>query len=612
MSARVPEHSSGLVRVVAVTAAIWMVAAGVVHLLAVGGHRAHPVIAAFFVGTALAQLGWGVAVLLRPSRGLLLAGIAGNLALIGVWLASRTTGLPFVAGAEQPESVGVRDVVAVVLESLAVATAGLAVVLPAAAAAVVLPAARKVVAIAAAAALVAVAPAALADGGHGHGAATHAAGAEHAHDGAAQPHDGAHDDEHSDAGEAHEPGTRHDGHAADSARGGSHDAGHQGGAGEHAVHAGTGRGDHSGGHGLDPQGSADGHAGHGSGGGHEGGAGDGHAGHGSGGGHDGGAGDGHADHADNRETFPQPVMWGRKTTMRIGPFQLAPKQAGGDAHVNLTGPIPEKPCQDCYITGIVPNLVYADGSTADLRTGPMMHHLVVADTGRPDPTCDRWNGVGIAGHRIFASGDERTPFSLPRGFGFRGTDAPWWFIAEIMNMGDAPRTVYVEADVYHVPASTKGIKPVKPIWLDVDNCRLSEYSVPAGRSVERWSWESTVTGRVIAAGGHVHAGGVGIVLSNADTRRRMCTSEAAYGTAEPFRSEVTAMSTCIWDRLGTVRRGQRLEIATIYDTPTPLTGVMGILMLAVYETDDLSGGTLAPEWNRRDPDVRPPAPNHEH
>lgn len=234
------------------------------------------------------------------------------------------------------------------------------------------------------------------------------------------------------------------------------------------------------------------------------------------------------------------------------------------------------------------------------------------DNGREDPTCSRWDGVGLAGQRIFASGNERTKFSLPRGFGFRATNSSWSYIAEIMNMSDSARTVYFDADVYYVPASTKGIKPVTPVWLDVANCRDSEYSVPAGRSTERWSWQSTLTGRVVAAGGHVHSGGVGIILGNGTTGRRMCTSEAAYGTRGAFRGEVTEMSTCIWDRIGTVRRGERLEIASIYDTAKPRDGVMGIYMLAVYETDDLSGGSPAPDWMRRNPDTKPTESEHDH
>lgn len=563
--------SLGLFRVLCVLAALVSVGAGVIHLLSVADHREHPLMAAFFVATAVAQLGWAAAVILWPSKLLLFAGIAGNLGVVAVWAFSRTTGLPFVPGAETPEAVGFRDAVATLFELLSAGAAGLAVALPAAVATAALPAGRNAVAAASVLVLLLTTPAALAThshGAHGHGDA-HAAG--HAHDGKSQGvhgHDAAEKHKHG-AGE-HADSHGDNGHAGHS----SHDAaGHS----DHADHSASGH-------------DGAGHGDHGTGG---------HEGHGSHGGH------GHG--TAPQETFPQPKMWGKKTTIRIGPFYLPAAESGGDAHFNRIGLVPQKPCQDCFVTGIVPRLAYADGSTADVDTGPMLHHIVITDTGRTDPTCERWQGSGLAGHRIFASGNERTRFAMPRGFGYRATNSPWAYIAEIMNHSPSAKTVYVEADVYHVPSSTRGMKPVKPVWLDVANCGNSEFTAPAGRSVERWSWTSTLTGRVIGAGGHVHAGGVGIILRNASTGRRMCTSEAAYGTSGAFRREVTQMSTCIWDRIGTVRAGQRLQIDTIYDSPgQALEGVMGILMLVVYETDDLSGGSSPPAWMTRNPDTRPP------
>ena len=45
----------------------------------------------------------------------------------------------------------------------------------------------------------------------------------------------------------------------------------------------------------------------------------------------------------------------------------------------------------------------------------------------------------------------------------------------------------------------------------------------------------------------------------------MCTSYAGYGTNPALQGRVESMSTCIWDRLGTVRAGEVLSIDTYYD-----------------------------------------------
>ena len=68
------------------------------------------------------------------------------------------------------------------------------------------------------------------------------------------------------------------------------------------------------------------------------------------------------------------------TTIRVGPFLLPPAPLG-ERHVNHVIPSVEKPCEDCFITAIEPDLVYADGSRADMNSGVMLHHLVIQEPG---------------------------------------------------------------------------------------------------------------------------------------------------------------------------------------------------------------------------------------
>jgi hypothetical protein len=313
------------------------------------------------------------------------------------------------------------------------------------------------------------------------------------------------------------------------------------------------------------------------------------------------------------------------TTVKVGPFLLPPAPMGTVPNQNRVLPQISKPCSNCYITSVVPHLVYADGSNADMDTGVMLHHLVIVEPGKTDVTCARTEGIGAAGRRIFASGNERTPITLPKGFGFKVDDERWAGIIELMNHSDAAKTVYFTADVTHVPASTPGMKPVTPVWLDVNNCSDSQYSVPAGKSATPWNWMSTITGRIVAAGGHVHAGGQGLTLDNATTKQRICSSRASYGmdmtgmdgmtdsahmdgsNMKAMAGMVTKMSTCSWDRLGVLHKGDDLRLTSFYDAPHSLHGVMGIMLIAVYETDDLKGGTKAPASMRRTPDTKVPA-----
>lgn len=294
------------------------------------------------------------------------------------------------------------------------------------------------------------------------------------------------------------------------------------------------------------------------------------------------------------------------TTMRIGPFVLPPAPVGAAQGQNRFIPVIDKPCENCFITGVEPDLVFSDGRRADMTDQIMLHHMVIFEPGKTDATCRRNQGIGALGRRIFAAGDERTAFELPSGFGFKVEPGRWTGIAELMNHATTPQSVWLTAKVAHVPASTAGMKPVTPVWMDVSNCGDSEYTAPAGRSATPWSWKSTMTGRIVAAGGHVHAGGVGLTLDNASTKQRICSSRAGYGTMS-LAGMVTSMSLCTWDSLGTVRRGEDLRITSLYDSPRELGSAMGIMLIAVHETDDLTGGTAAPASLRRTPDTKVPA-----
>jgi hypothetical protein len=72
----------------------------------------------FFAMVAWLQLIWAVAILVQPSRRLLLAGVIGNLVVAEVWLVSRTIGIPFGPNAGTAEAVGFVDVLTTVFEGV--------------------------------------------------------------------------------------------------------------------------------------------------------------------------------------------------------------------------------------------------------------------------------------------------------------------------------------------------------------------------------------------------------------------------------------------------------------------------------------------------------------
>ena len=93
------------------------VGAAAIHFAVVFEHFAeYTLYGVFFLVISWAQIIWPVILLRWPSRLWLWLGIAGNAAVIAVYAASRTAGLPFGPDLHSPESVGALDVVSCVLE----------------------------------------------------------------------------------------------------------------------------------------------------------------------------------------------------------------------------------------------------------------------------------------------------------------------------------------------------------------------------------------------------------------------------------------------------------------------------------------------------------------
>ena len=79
------------------------VAAAGVHAAVVPAHLRHsPDVVVFFVLCSAAQLAWSARVLRGTTPGLLLAGMLGNLAVLALWLVSRTAGVPGLPLSPEP------------------------------------------------------------------------------------------------------------------------------------------------------------------------------------------------------------------------------------------------------------------------------------------------------------------------------------------------------------------------------------------------------------------------------------------------------------------------------------------------------------------------------
>jgi FtsP/CotA-like multicopper oxidase with cupredoxin domain len=115
ITAGVPRYSPvGLI-----SAAVLTLGAGAIHLAVMPEHlEEYLPFGLFFLVVAAAQIVAAPLLLVRPSRRLAVGVAVGSLALVALWLISRTAGLPVGHEPWRPEEVGVPDVACVLLEGL--------------------------------------------------------------------------------------------------------------------------------------------------------------------------------------------------------------------------------------------------------------------------------------------------------------------------------------------------------------------------------------------------------------------------------------------------------------------------------------------------------------
>jgi hypothetical protein len=283
----------------------------------------------------------------------------------------------------------------------------------------------------------------------------------------------------------------------------------------------------------------------------------------------------------------------KRTTVSYGPYHVEPSgghEGGGHggAGGNVVHTDVAKPCEDCYIVGMLPDLVDASGTdgghsrSLDPTTEAKLHHIVFFNRDRDDATCD---GPVLGRERFFAAGSERTMFVLPAGYGYRiDRGDTWWTLAHLMNMGMHPRHLNVEVTFWYVDAPAN-LRHVKPFWFDINNCGNSEYMTPAGRHTETWDFTipPELSGRVVAIGGHQHDYGVGIELTNQSRGgRSVCRAVPDYGAGH-----IERIRGCVGDPVATLRTGEVVRLHSTYDSPEAQHDAMGIMLgyLAPWQAD---------------------------
>jgi hypothetical protein len=176
-----------------------------------------------------------------------------------------------------------------------------------------------------------------------------------------------------------------------------------------------------------------------------------------------------------------------------GPFTIP---ANGQLH-NVPSSIPA-PCTDCRITDMVPNLVFTNGSTANMQDGLLLHHFVIFNPAQ--------QGIGCPiSEPFFGAGNERSHLHLPTPYGYHNTSANWNMLTHLVNTTNVAQTVNIEIVFRHRPVAET--ESSRPAWLDIDSICSggnSEYTIPTGYSDTHSDWTVPQNARILGMSGHLH------------------------------------------------------------------------------------------------------------
>jgi hypothetical protein len=269
----------------------------------------------------------------------------------------------------------------------------------------------------------------------------------------------------------------------------------------------------------------------------------------------------------------------KRITYRIGPFDIKP----GQNEIGFQA-IAEKPQVDGWFTRIRPDLTYLDGRVPSVDV-IHLHHGVWLNLGRRDATAP------YLPERFVAAGEEKTVVQFPKGYGYpiKASD-PLLLNHMIHNLTPVPTRLYMTYQVDFVPKGSpaaRGLRAVRPIWMDVKNGmtypvfnvrkgsgKRGRYTFPkdspraAKAQPKRHEWRVDRPGVLVATAGHLHPGGL---YTDLRVRRHGKTAPLFRSVAKYFEpagavSWDVSMTATRKDWRVKLRKGDVLSTSATYDT----------------------------------------------
>jgi plastocyanin len=276
-------------------------------------------------------------------------------------------------------------------------------------------------------------------------------------------------------------------------------------------------------------------------------------------------------------------------TQRFGPVDLSSYET------RYPNPRLRSPQRTGYIVAMNARLVDARGRQIPLGS-VMLHHVVFYDDGHRGAPVKTSSCPGRRGEPFYGTGEEHQRLILPQGYGYHvAANDRWRMESMLMSHHRARTRVYVE---YSVTIETsRRLTHVRPLWLRANGCDArASYNVdggglPGSTDEHAALWRMPISGRIVAAGAHLHGSAKNLTVSQPgcgdrtiiDHRPRWGGPADAVYRIRPVLHEPgpIAVGYLLSSQGIAVRQGELLKVTGRYDSEFAHPAVMAITHLYI-------------------------------
>ncbi|KAF2395561.1 hypothetical protein EJ06DRAFT_525303 [Trichodelitschia bisporula] len=296
-------------------------------------------------------------------------------------------------------------------------------------------------------------------------------------------------------------------------------------------------------------------------------------------------------------SFPRPGA--KKAVIWYGPYKIRAANYGmsmdpaGTAWTYLAGDFPK----DVTVLQVESEIVYADGTRAQITNGLYNHHLAFVDSakgappmaqclngvkGAAPPTSVFMGGSEDAGRGVYATKDPK----LASGY-YIGKADTIVMSGDIVNYANETKTVYTKSTIEYLEGRPAGTLDVSIQLISVTDCDGAFAVVDVPKNATQFTVASkemqiVQDGYMVTARGHLHDGGVNVTaIING---KSACSSAAVYGAGAATHGhggDAKADTKAPWDTISEMTyceegvklsKGDKLSLVAHYDVvkhPSP-------------------------------------------